>query len=311
MFAQNTEGSEPEALAVGREVQLVWKPGAHVRGGAWLSTRGAASSGARARSRWPTRSRAAASRARSSRRRRPRRRSREITHPKVPIGDWTFSNWPLYIDKKVLKDFDKQLRRARQVRRGHQRQRRVLRQGPPAAAGRPADRARHRGADGLHGGQVGAQPLRRAARQEEHARTSSTNLVDNLKSVPYDKKRDFTVPWQSGAVGPGLQPEEDRARAELGQRPLRPGVQGPRDDALRGLRLGRASTLLGMGDRPDDGEDRPDPGRDREDPDRPPTPASSGASPATTTRPTWPRATSGSRSPTPATSSSCRATTRT
>ncbi len=31
----------------------------------------------------------------------------EITHKKVPIGDWTFSNWPLYIDKKILKDFDK------------------------------------------------------------------------------------------------------------------------------------------------------------------------------------------------------------
>ena len=61
------------------------------------------------------------------------------------------------------------------------------------------------------------------------------NLVDNLKSVPYDKKRDFTVPWQSGAVGLGLQPEEDRARAELDQRPLRPGVQGPRDDALRAV----------------------------------------------------------------------------
>src|SRR4051794_14849831 len=30
----------------------------------------------------------------------------EVTHPKVAIGDWTFSNWPLYIDKKVLKQFD-------------------------------------------------------------------------------------------------------------------------------------------------------------------------------------------------------------
>ena len=26
VFAQNTEGAEPEGLAVGREVQLVWKP---------------------------------------------------------------------------------------------------------------------------------------------------------------------------------------------------------------------------------------------------------------------------------------------
>ena len=32
--------------------------------------------------------------------------ARSVNHPKVPIGDWTFSNWPLYIDKKVLKDFD-------------------------------------------------------------------------------------------------------------------------------------------------------------------------------------------------------------
>ena len=26
VFAQNTDGSEPEALAVGREVQLAWQP---------------------------------------------------------------------------------------------------------------------------------------------------------------------------------------------------------------------------------------------------------------------------------------------
>jgi spermidine/putrescine transport system substrate-binding protein len=32
--------------------------------------------------------------------------ARAVHHPKVPIGDWTFSNWPLYIDKKVLKEFD-------------------------------------------------------------------------------------------------------------------------------------------------------------------------------------------------------------
>ena len=75
-------------------------------------------------------------------------------------------------------DLRQALRRARQVRRGHQRQRRVLRQGPPAAAGRPVDRARHRRADRPDGGQVGAQPLRAAAGQEEHAQrrhtTSST-----------------------------------------------------------------------------------------------------------------------------------------
>src|SRR5215468_10314478 len=29
-----------------------------------------------------------------------------VHHGKVPIGNWTWSNWPLYIDKKVLKTFD-------------------------------------------------------------------------------------------------------------------------------------------------------------------------------------------------------------
>ena len=43
--------------------------------------------------------------AREGRQAKPRRR---VNHPKTAIGDWTFSNWPLYIDKKVLKDFDKQ-----------------------------------------------------------------------------------------------------------------------------------------------------------------------------------------------------------
>ena len=31
-----------------------------------------------------------------------------VSHPKTAIGNWTFSNWPLYIDKKVIKDFDKE-----------------------------------------------------------------------------------------------------------------------------------------------------------------------------------------------------------
>src|SRR3954451_2422651 len=30
-----------------------------------------------------------------------------VNHPKTEIGNWTFSNWPLYIDKSVIKDFNK------------------------------------------------------------------------------------------------------------------------------------------------------------------------------------------------------------
>jgi spermidine/putrescine transport system substrate-binding protein len=31
-----------------------------------------------------------------------------VSHPKTTIGNWTWSNWPLYMDKKLLKQFDRQ-----------------------------------------------------------------------------------------------------------------------------------------------------------------------------------------------------------
>jgi spermidine/putrescine transport system substrate-binding protein len=34
------------------------------------------------------------------------------------------------------------------------------------------------------------------------------NLVDNLKNIPYDPKRQFTAPWQSGATGIGYNPKK-------------------------------------------------------------------------------------------------------
>jgi spermidine/putrescine transport system substrate-binding protein len=33
------------------------------------------------------------------------------------------------------------------------------------------------------------------------------NLADNLKNIPYDPKRQFTAPWQSGATGIGYNPK--------------------------------------------------------------------------------------------------------
>ena len=233
--AEHRAARSPRRSRVGRDVQLAWKPGAHVRGGAWLTAARAAGFLGRAGSLALASSLAGCGiEGTLERAQKAATPIPEITHPKVPIGDWTFSNWPLYIDKKVLKTFDKQLRRARQVRRGHQRQRRVLRQGPPAAAGQPADRARHRGADRLHGGQVGAQPLRPAARQEEHAeRRQEPRRQPQVGPVRQEARVHGAVAVGRGR--PRLQPEEDRARAELDQRPLRPGLQGPRDDALGAL----------------------------------------------------------------------------
>ena len=308
VFAQNTDGAEPEALAVGPRGAAGLAARAHVRGGPWLTRPAGASSSA------APGSLALASSLAGCGIEGTLERAAAAGH--AGADDHAPEGADRRLDVLELAALHRQgrpqgvrqaLRRPRQVRRGHQRQRRVLRQGPPAAAGRPADRARHRDPDRLHGRQVGAQPLRRAARQEEHAeRGEQPRRQPEVGPLRQEARLHRPV-----AVGRGrarLQPEEDRPRAELGQRPLRPRVQGPRDDALRALRLG-VDDAARDGRRPDDGQDRPDPGARSRRSSRPPTAASSAASPATTTRPIWPRATSGSRSPTPATSSSCRATT--
>ena len=100
-----------------------------------------------------------------------------------------------------------EVRRARQVRRGHQRQLRVLREGPPAAAGGQADRPRHRRAHRLHGGALGARRLRHGDRQERTSRTPRTSSPE-LQTIDYDPKRNFTLPWQSGAIGIGYDPRK-------------------------------------------------------------------------------------------------------
>jgi spermidine/putrescine transport system substrate-binding protein len=35
------------------------------------------------------------------------KKAASVSHPKTAIGNWTWSNWPLYMDKKLLKQFDK------------------------------------------------------------------------------------------------------------------------------------------------------------------------------------------------------------
>ena len=60
--------------------------------------------------------------------------------PKGPVkGDLTIAQWPLYIDpgkRGTIAEFEKAHRRGREVRRGDQRQRRVLREAASAARAR-------------------------------------------------------------------------------------------------------------------------------------------------------------------------------
>ncbi len=154
-----------------------------------------------------------------------------------------------------------QVRRPLQVRRGDQRQQRVLRQGPSAARGRGPDRARHRHADRLHGLALGPLRLRHADRQEQRAEQQTARR--NLRSISYDPRRQFTLPWPVGRDRHRLRHQADRRRGEIAQRAVRPQMEGPRHDLLRALRLRRQRAADGRGRR-QQSVARPDARRDRE-----------------------------------------------
>lgn len=124
-----------------------------------------------------------------------------VNHPKVPIGNWTFSNWPLYMDKSVLKDFDKtyggKVKYVEEINDNNEFFGKVRQQ---------LTQSRDIGRDIV----VLTDPM--AAKWVRSGFVSpydkknvpnAKNLVPNLRSIGYDPKRQFTLPYQSGAVSLG------------------------------------------------------------------------------------------------------------
>jgi len=129
-----------------------------------------------------------------------------VHHPKVPLGNWTFSNWPLYIDKSVLKTFDKRygghVNYIEDINDNDEFLGKVRQQ---LQAGEPIGRDIVVLTDYMSLKWVRnrwLEPL-----DKTNLPNVTANLVDHLRTIPYDKKRQYTVPWQSGAVGLGYNPK--------------------------------------------------------------------------------------------------------
>jgi spermidine/putrescine transport system substrate-binding protein len=119
-------------------------------------------------------------------------------HPKVPIGDWTFSNWPLYIDKKVIKQFNAKhggnCKYVEDINDNFEFFAKVRQQ---LQAGESIKRdivvlTDYMAARWVRNGYV--DPLDKANIP------NFKNLVANLRSPKYDPKRSYTLPWQSGGT---------------------------------------------------------------------------------------------------------------
>jgi spermidine/putrescine transport system substrate-binding protein len=128
------------------------------------------------------------------------------SHPKTTIGNWTFSNWPLYIDKSVLKSFDKQygghVKYVEDINDNFEFFGKVRQQ---LQAKKPIGRdivvlTDYMAARWVRDGYVTAIDKQNVP--------NAKNLVPELQDITYDPKRNFTLPWQSGAIGIGYDPRK-------------------------------------------------------------------------------------------------------
>lgn len=131
-----------------------------------------------------------------------KQRALKVNHPKVPIGNWTWSNWPLYMDKKILKQFDKtyggHVKYVEEINENNDFYGKVR---PQLAAGVPIGRDMVVLTDPMALIWVRAgycEPI-----DSRNIPNCRKNLVDNLRNPPWDPGRLYSMPYQSGVVGIG------------------------------------------------------------------------------------------------------------
>jgi spermidine/putrescine transport system substrate-binding protein len=127
--------------------------------------------------------------------------AKTVSHPKEPLGDWTFSNWPLYMDKKLLKAFDKKfggkVRYLEDINDNYEFFGKVRQQ---LENGQPIGRDIVVLTDYMAGRWIRngySEPI------DKKNVPNGKNIVDNLATINYDTDRKYTLPYQSGATGIG------------------------------------------------------------------------------------------------------------
>jgi len=130
----------------------------------------------------------------------------EVNHPKTAIGTLVFSNWPLYIDKKVLKDFEKRydanVKYTEDINDNEEFFAKVRQE---LEADRPIGRDLVALTDWMAQRWIESgytEPL------DKKNIPNAANLVDNLQDIPWDKGRKNSLPWQSGMSAIGYNPKK-------------------------------------------------------------------------------------------------------
>jgi spermidine/putrescine transport system substrate-binding protein len=125
-----------------------------------------------------------------------------VSHPKVALDRIEFSNWPLYIDRKVIKDFEQRfdvdLHYVEDINDNSEffaKVRQQLEQGEPTGRDLVA-LTDWMAARWIRLGYL--EPI-----DKRNTPNVQKNLIEGLRSPVFDKDRTYTAPWQSGITGIG------------------------------------------------------------------------------------------------------------
>ena len=117
-----------------------------------------------------------------------------------PSGDMTISNWPLYIDKKTVGDFEKETGvSVKYVEDVNSNEEFFAKLRPELAEGNSGGRSLFVVTDWM------AKKMHELGYLQEFEPAAipnfEKNLADNLRGACYDPGRQFAAPWQSGMTG--------------------------------------------------------------------------------------------------------------
>src|SRR4051794_26176521 len=129
------------------------------------------------------------------------------THAKVPIKQLNFSNWPLYIDKSVIKDFEKKypgssVKYTEEINDNEEFFGKVRQQ---LQRGDSLDRDIVTLTDWMAARWVKAGWVEP---KDKKNIPNEKNLVANLREPKWDPGRKFSLPWQSGMTAIGYNPKK-------------------------------------------------------------------------------------------------------
>ncbi len=127
-------------------------------------------------------------------------------HPKVAIDELNFSNWPLYVEKQVLKTFDKRFgAKTRYTEEINDNEEFFAKVREALRRGRDVKRDIVVLTDFMAARWIRlgyAEPL------DKRNIPNVSNLVENLASPVYDRERSYSLPWQSGMTLIGYNPKK-------------------------------------------------------------------------------------------------------